>query len=148
MSQKSLGAHNSLWFTGLQTVGVLLVFLLSIKYGVGGLSRSDLLLIALAALGIGLWLITDNALLSLIMVVAIRSIGVVATIIKTYRSPVSEAALPWLIYASSAIVALISVGELNFSLLLYPSYVLIADSSVLIAKYHKSLMAELEQTKI
>ncbi len=139
LSQAAIGAHDSLWFVGLQTVGVAIVALLSLKYGEGGFSRNDSLLILLALTGIITWLVTDNALFSLVMVVIVRAIGVTATVIKTYSHPRSETALPWLLYAVSAVLAMLSVGKLNFELLLYPVYVLTADFAVMFAKYHRSL---------
>lgn len=142
MSQKAIGAQDSLWFVGLQTLGVVIVALLSVKYGQGGWTKSDKFLVLLGLIGIVFWIITKDALLSLIMVIIVRSIGVSATVIKTYVHPRSEAVLPWLLYAASAILAIISVGELNFELLLYPIYVLMADSAVMLAKYHKHLLVK------
>ncbi len=140
MSQKAIGAQDSLWFVGLQTLGVAIVALLSIKYGQGGWAKSDRPIVLLGLVGIVFWLVIKDPLLALVMVIFVRSVGVSATVIKTYRRPRSEAVLPWVLYATSAVVAIISVGEFNFELLLYPAYVLIADSAVMIAKYHKRLL--------
>jgi hypothetical protein len=134
LTQKSLGATSSLWFVGLQTAGVALIFLLSISHGSGGFNKFDYSALALSALGILLWILSSNPLFSLVMVVLVRSIAISTTVKKTYAVPRSEAVLPWIIYAMSAILAIISVGEWSFALLLYPIYVLCADSSVIIAK--------------
>ena len=138
-SQAAIGAGDSLWFVGLQTAGVAVVSALSIKYGEGGFNRSDSTFVLLALMGTILWLVTDNALFSLLMVVVVRAIGVGVTVVKTYAHPLSETALPWFLYAVSAVLAMISVGRLDPALLLYPAYVLIADFAVMFAKYHRSL---------
>ena len=41
-SQFAKGATNSLWLTGAQTLGVFVVFILSLRYGVGGLVKRDI----------------------------------------------------------------------------------------------------------
>jgi len=138
-SQKGMGAQASLWFVGLQTVGVCVIFCLSIKYGVGGLVKRDALILLAAAFGIILWILTDEPLLALVVVILVRSIALGVTVYKTYKNPSSEATLPWLIYALSAVLAIASVGTMQFNLLLYPMYVILADSAVMIAKYHKHL---------
>lgn len=139
LTQKSLGAHHILWFIALQTLGVAIVFGLSLKYGTGGLSKVDLLTLVAALCTAVLWFLTDQPLIALLMVVLTRAIAVSATIRKTYHSPQTEAALPWLIYACSAFLALISVDELRFGLVIYPTYLILADSAVMFAKYHKFL---------
>lgn len=139
LSQKSIGAHNSLWFVALQTVGVTIVFSMSLKYGVGGLTKNDLFITGVALLGILLWILTSQPLVALVMVVLTRGIAVSATIRKAYKEPKSEAALPWFIYACSAVLAFLSVGSRQFELLLYPTYLILADSAVMLAKYHTSL---------
>ncbi len=133
-SQKSLGATHSLWFVGLQTFGVSLVFLLSLRFGTGGLAKFDIGVLTLAGLGILLWIVTADPLLSLSMVVIVRVIGMAATIRKTARQPRSEALAPWVLYATSGLLAMLSVGRLDLPLLLYPTYALVADSSVIIVK--------------
>lgn len=139
ISQQSIGAQASLWFVGLQTLGVAIIWALALKFGEGGFTKKDSSILILALPGIVLWQITNNPLLSLVVVVAVRSVAVIATIRKTYQYPESETVLPWVLFAIAAICAAISVGEIRFDLLLYPIYVITADAAVMIAKYHKYL---------
>lgn len=139
LTQRSIGAHASLWFVGLQTLGVMIVALLSIKYGPRIFTKLDAVSLVLAGLGIIIWQTTDSALLGLITVIIVRAIAVVGTVRKTYEHPESESALPWAIFACSAVLAIASVGKFDLGLLLYPMYVIVADFAVMIAKYHKSL---------
>ena len=51
-SQLAKGATDSLWMPGVQTFGVAVIFLLSLKYGVGGLTKRDLVALLLSFFGL------------------------------------------------------------------------------------------------
>src|SRR3989304_2731778 len=57
-SQLAKGATNSLWLTVGQTTSVLIIFLLSLKYGYGGLGKRDLRALIGAGIGLVLWYLT------------------------------------------------------------------------------------------
>src|SRR5437879_6101556 len=64
-SQLAKGASYSLWLPGLETLGVLITFFLSVKYGIGGFNKKDSIALLIAALGLIAWYFTKEAAVAL-----------------------------------------------------------------------------------
>lgn len=122
-SQLAKGATNSLWLNGLDTFGTAIIFICSTKTGAGGLTKKDILSLIFALSGITLWFFTKEPMVALIIIIIVDFSGAVLTIAKAYESPETETLSTWFILLASGLLAAISVGELNFSLLLYPIYI-------------------------
>ena len=131
-SQEAKGATNSLWLIGTENLGILAVFLLSLKYGTGGLTKLDLLGLAAAAFGLLMWSTTKEAAIALYIVLTINLIAALLTIHKTYNNPKSETLLTWLLAGIGGIFAILSVGTWNLVVLSYPIYHVIINFSVVI----------------
>ncbi len=132
-SQLAKGATDSLWLTAGQTISVLIVFILSIKYGVGGLNQRDIKALITAGIGLLLWLITKEALFALFIVIFIDFVGVFLTTTKAYKDPKSETISTWLMSGTSGIFGALAVGSFSFVLLAYPIYIVIANYIVVFA---------------
>jgi hypothetical protein len=132
-SQLAKGATNSLWMTGLSTLCVLVVFLLSLKHGEGGLVKRDIAALLFAFLGLVLWYFTKDATVALLIVIAVDLSGSVLTIIKSYKDPESETMSTWVLASISGLFGTLSVGSFNWVLLMYPLYILLANSAVTVA---------------
>jgi len=121
-SQLNKGATDSLWLTGVQTIGLVLVFLLSLKYGVGGLTKKDMLALGVAFVGLVLWKITQEATIALILVIIIDVAGSLLTISKSYKDPGSETLVTWILSGTSGLFGALAVYKLDWVLLSYPVY--------------------------
>jgi len=132
-SNLAIGATNSLWFPGVQMVGVTIVFLLSVRYGYGGLLKRDLLVLGAASVTLFVWYFTEQPLLALYLIILIDSFGGVLTVIKSYQHPESETLSCWVITSIAAIFSIISVGTFNVFLLSYPFYVFLINFLVVLA---------------
>jgi hypothetical protein len=132
-SQLAKGASHSLWLTGGQTVAVLVVLGLSLRYGVGGLSRRDILALAVASLGLALWYLTSEPLWALGLVIFVDSIGTLLTALKAYKDPSSETMSTWFLSGTSGIFGSFAVGEMNGALLAYPLYIVVANYLIVAA---------------
>lgn len=126
-SQLAKGATDSLWMTGGQTAAVLVIFLLSLKYGYGGFGKRDLQGLAGAGVGLFLWYITREAAYALIFVILVDGIGTLLTAIKSYNDPESETLSTWVISGTSGIFGMMAVGSLDLILLAYPLYIMLAN---------------------
>ncbi len=131
-SQLAKGATHSLWLTAGQTLGVLTVFLLSIKYGEGNLSKRDWKSLALALVGLILWALTHDAIYALVITIFVDCIGVFLTVLKSYQDPGSETVSTWAMSGTSGIFGALAVGSFNPVLLLYPTYIFLANYAVVI----------------
>lgn len=132
-SQLASGASWSLVLTGADTVIVLLIVLLSIKHGVGGLTKHDGLYLVAALLGLVAWYFTKQPMVALILVIIVDAIGAYLTIIKTYKMPDSETRFTWIMASIAGILGALAVGSWSFILLLYPIYIFIANGAVAVA---------------
>lgn len=132
-SQLAKGASNSLWLPGLEAFGAIAIFLLSIKYGVGGFSKRDYIALLIAAFGIIAWYFTKEAAIALYLVILVDSAGLYLTLHKAYVTPDSETNFPWILSGFGGLLSLFSVGSINIILLSYPFYIMIANTAVVAA---------------
>lgn len=129
-SQLAKGATDSLWVTGVGAIGVILVFFLSLKFGVGGLGKRDTVALAGAAAGLVLWYFTGEAATALFIVIGVNGIGVLLTVLKAYQDPGSETMVAWALGGIAGVFAMLAVGKIDLVLLSYPIYISLANFSV------------------
>lgn len=132
-SQYAKGATDSLWMTGAQTLIVIVVFLLAIRYGMGGFARRDIFALFAAAAGLVLWYFTQEAAIALFIVIFIDAIGSLLTAIKSYTAPHTETLITWLFAGAAGLFGMLAVGELNWILLAYPFYIFAANTIIAFA---------------
>jgi hypothetical protein len=130
INQAASGASNSLWIFGAGVIATFSVFILSINRGVGGYSKVDIAALVGATIGLLLWWLLGTPLASIIATVVVSMIALVPTYIKSYHNPKSESKFPWLIASISTFLAAISVGKLDYRLLILPVYSTIVQAGV------------------
>ena len=131
----TLGASWSLVFLGLDTMGSLIVFSMSLKYGVGGWTRLDRAALAIAAIGVAVSFIAREPVIALIGVILADAAGTVPTIFKTFAEPGSETTISWLLTGTGAVCGLLSVGKFDVPLLLYPAYLTLANYAIPVTQF-------------
>lgn len=129
-SQLAEGASQSLWLVAADTLGVVAVFVLSIKYGVGGLTRRDIIALIIAAVGLVLWYFTQHAFVALFITIGVDATGTVLSVLKSYEDPGSETLVTWIMVGIAGILAMLSVGSFDVVLLSWPLYITLANFSV------------------
>lgn len=109
----SAGATTTIWTGIVLTLTGLLVFILSIKYGIGGFSKFDLSCLVMALSGIFIWVTSKDALLALYFITFVNVIGYLPTIKKTYFLPKTENTLSWTLVASASVLNLFALTALH-----------------------------------
>ncbi|MFH0712515.1 MAG: hypothetical protein V2A55_01515 [Candidatus Jorgensenbacteria bacterium] len=132
-SQLAKGATWSSIMTGAQAAGDALIFLLALKYGLGGLQKRDIAGLTGAAIGLVLWGLTGEAAVALFIVIFVDAIGVALTVIKTYKYPSTETVSSWVLTFLGGLFACVAVGRLDFVLLAFPFYICLASVFILIS---------------
>jgi hypothetical protein len=122
LSQYADGASWSLVMAAVQAVLTSLIFVLSIRRGEGGLSATEVVMIAVAGVGVIGWVVADEPLVATACVVAADLIGAAMMIPKTYRDPESETLITFVLASIGGALAAGAVGAVDVSLLLYPVY--------------------------
>ncbi len=132
-SQLAKGGTYSNILVGVQTLGDFLVFLLAIKYGVGGFMKRDIIGLAGVTIGLFLWYITKEAAIALFLAIFVDAIGAGLTTIKAYELPETENITAWVLTFLGGLFACVAVGSFNFILLAFPIYICLASFSILTA---------------
>lgn len=126
----SIGADETIWAPFNEAIGPLFIALLSVRYGVGGLRRSDVPVIAGASLCLGLWLSTGSAVLAFAAAIFVDFLGAVPTIVKAYRQE-GEDTTPWLLTALGNGINILAVTAWTSEIALYPVYASLVSVTIL-----------------
>lgn len=127
----------AIWLAGVSTLQSIVIFALSIKYGMGGFSKMDVLCLLIALFGIILWQTTKNPSLALYASILADFIGMIPALIKTYQLPETEV---WTFYAldvMAAFFSLLAVKTYTVQQFSYPLYLMIINLSMVILASRK-----------
>ena len=135
LATASLFAQEStvaIWLPGIFTLGSLIIFLLSLKFGMGGLAKTDGICLILSIAGIVFWKITHNPLYALYASIAADFVGQIPMFIKTYRFPGTEVWTVYLLSIGAAICNLIALQHWFLQEYAYSFYIILTDSFVVV----------------
>ena len=121
----SSGAREAIWVLVAYVVATIIVSLLSIRYGVGGWTVFDRIIILSCGLCLFIWWITGSALIALAMTITIDALAALPTVRKTYYHPETEDRLAWVISLSASGLNLLAVEKWDFAHASYPIYLFI-----------------------
>ena len=127
VSQRANGASWSLVLTAAQAAGTVVVIVLALRRGVGGTSRVEIAMLAIALMGLVGWYVAGNPTVATACVVVADAIAVGMMVPKTYVDPYSETLSSYWLALASGAFGLLAVGSLDFGLLIYPAYIMCAD---------------------
>lgn len=126
------GNDVAVWLAGSMSVMSAVIFLLSLKYGMGGWDRLDILCLGIALAGIVVWMVTDNPALALLSSVIADFTGVVPTLVKSYFQPKTEVWTFFALGAAASFFNLLAIKNLTFAEFIYPLYLFLING-VLVA---------------
>ncbi len=120
-----LAQHDqvAVWLAGASALQALVIFSLSLKFGMGGWAKSDLLCLIIAAIGIVAWQTTTNPIFGLLASIFADLAGMVPTLIKTYRLPKTEIVTFYLLDTVAGLFSLFAVKTWTFQEFGYPLYI-------------------------
>ena len=122
-AQLSKGGTWSLITTGIDWLGVVIIFILSIKRGMGGATKLDKMALVGAGVGLIIWYFTNEPLFAILITIFIDFIAGMLTILKTYKHPETETFVAYIICGTGGILGALAVGEMNFSLIIFPLWI-------------------------
>ncbi|MDB5238538.1 MAG: rane protein [Candidatus Kaiserbacteria bacterium] len=118
----------AIWLAGASFIQAFVIFVLSLRYGMGGWAKTDILCLVIALAGIVLWQTTANPALGLYAAILADFTGMIPALIKTYHQPETEIAS---FYALDVLAALFSLLALSIWVpqgFAYPLYILIINT--------------------
>jgi len=120
-----LAQHDqvSVWLAGVSTLQSIVIFILSIKYGMGGWEKSDIVCLMIAFLGIFLWQTTNEPIIALIASIVADFTGMVPALIKTYKYPETEIWTFYILDTAAGTLNLLAVKYFTIQAVAYPIYI-------------------------
>ena len=131
---KNGGGYSSLFFIS-TVVLVAATFLLSIRRGMGGASKLDMICLALAIALFAYWATVHDTRISTLIAVIIDGVGAIPTVVKTYKHPATESYPQWVLAGLGGLLTLFAVARMDWALLIYPAYVFAMNGVVVGAKF-------------
>lgn len=119
-AQLAEGATNSLWFPFVLFVQAIIIFSLTMKYGMGGHSKLDIASLIAAISILAIWAVTQSAAIAIICTVSVNTIGKVLVAQKVYKHPNTEYLPTWIWSMVASFMAVIAVGGWNWILIITP----------------------------
>lgn len=136
LAQAAQHATGSLWLVGLQLLGVLIVSVLSLRYGVGGIDKRKGLLIVCVCIAMALWYFTKDPSIATYILLLVEVTGVILTAIKVYREPGSETLTMWVLTGVAGALGVPAVGQgAPIALYAYPIALVLMCSCVVGANF-------------
>jgi hypothetical protein len=124
-AQLNDGAHMGAYHTGFSALICLFVCALAYKHGEKEITRSDAASLVIALSALPIWLITDNALYAILIVLSIDLLGFYPTIRKSIRKPYEENALAYFIAAFSFTMAIAAIENYSLTTTVYPLVIML-----------------------
>ena len=135
-----LAQHNTVavWLAGVSAVQAIFIFILSIKHGMGGWSKSDIACLVIAILGIILWQTTSNPVVALYASILADFVGMIPALVKTYHHPHTEV---WYFYGIDTVAGAFSLAAVSiFTLqqISYPIYIMLINGAMVALALRKT----------
>lgn len=112
-----------------EVLSQMLLFGLGLRYGVGGLSRVDIICYLAFGVSIGAYVLTQDVVLSLLLLMVTDSIAFAPTILKIWRDPASDT---WMFFFFGGVMAaaasLLASSSGTFVELAFPGYLFVANA--------------------
>lgn len=111
-------------------IGSTAIFILSIKYGVGGRSKMDIITLIGALFSLVVWKVTDNPTLGLYASILTDFIGFSPTLVKSYKEPYTES---YLFYGCDLVASFFNLLALKSYLMMdlaFPLYIFLVNFTV------------------
>jgi len=122
------GDTVAVWLAGISTLQAIVIFGLSIKYGMGGWAKLDIACLAIALIGIVAWQVTSEPILGLYFSILADFTGMVPAILKTYRLPHTENAWFFGLDVAAGIFTILAVTAFTPQAIAYPLYITLINS--------------------
>lgn len=149
--QASAGAGSGSWVTLAVAIIMLSVFFISLRNGNKDIKLIDIGFFILALFALGLWLIVDQPVLSIILLSAIDMLAFAPTIRKSWNAPYSETLSFYVITTFRHGLTFFALAEYNIVTYLFPATWVIANAgfaAILILRRRKIAVVDTTYAKM
>ena len=139
------GDRNGIFIAAPQLLGSFIIFILSLKKGMGGRDQMDIVVFIMAVFSLIIWKTTNNPVLGLTMSIITDLIAFFPTLVKTWKLPYTE---EWKFYMSDVIASIFSILAIKnytYGVLVFPIYILLINTtSVLMINLRKKVLKRID----
>lgn len=121
------GAGPSTWVLAAEAVPCALLFVLALFKGERDIKPIDWICLLAAFAGIILWIFVHQALLALILVMSVDTLGFVPTVRKAFMKPQEETLVNWFLIAISFGVSLFAIDSFAIESWLYSAFLFVVN---------------------
>ncbi len=120
LSYREAGASYAFLAPVGYVIGSTIVFILSIRHGVGGWTPFDRRCLIGAAISLVLWWVFNSPMSALLINLFINLLGTLPTMRKAWYQPETESKVAWSLFSLGSIINLFAVESWTFSMAVYP----------------------------
>jgi len=110
------------WLALTALIQAVVIWLLALKYGMGGRERLDWVCFGLCGLGVLLWLLFTQSLIGLLLSIAADCVAIVPSLRKTIKLPHTESLTFFAVDTVAGLLVLVA-GPYTWRTALYPLYI-------------------------
>lgn len=125
------GARSTIWVPVGESIGPLVIAVLSLKYGQKSFSKLDITCLIGAIIGIILWLLFDSPFIALIAFIFSDFMGVIPTIKKVALDPSSESGVAWIFSLLGGLLNILAISTWSIAIGFYPVYMSITNTIII-----------------
>lgn len=119
--QLAEGGGAGSWYFMVNTVWCLSIAAIAFRMGSRDIRTYDWLILLIALSAIPLWVVTDNPLISVFIIIGIDGIGYIPTFRKSWTHPEQENALTWFMSCFVFSLSILALEAYSLSTYLYPA---------------------------
>ena len=120
IGQWQSGAGAGSWTTGVTSLMTIFIAIISFKYGIKDITKSDTIIFIAALLAVIPWYLTKNPTLSIIILTIIDVLAFIPTIRKTIKYPESETLSSYILHTIRHGLSIAAISTYSISTYLFP----------------------------
>lgn len=132
VAQVMNGAGPGAWSMGVGTILAAVVFLLALKRGEKRIAKFDWACLGVALLGIGGWIVTNNALVAVVLASLTDSLAKAPTIRKSYLRPYEESVSIWSLDIVRFFLSILALSSMTLTTALSPAEIIVTNAILVI----------------
>ncbi len=125
--QISDNAGPGAWVTGVTAFISFVIFSLAISKGEKDITKTDKFSLLGAAAALGLWFVTSDPLLAIILITGVDFLGFLPTIRKSYTKPHEETLVSYMLAGLKFLLAIFALDNYTLVTWLYPASLVVAN---------------------
>lgn len=129
-SYRASGATHTLWVPLVGFLGPGGLWLISLKWGVGGWTREDRWCLLGAGISLVVWALTGKPEVALAMNILVDTFGAYLTVKKAWLAPHSESRWAWAVWFAANTLNVLVVDPFTLVLASYPVYAALAAAAI------------------